>query len=98
MGVIVGSPTFAGGSSYFFDEFDSRRTTNPGRLCRGDADNNNAVNVFDIGAIVAEMQQPANPAVLTSGQPDFNEDGTVNVFDIGAMVPAIQANTQCSAL
>ncbi len=98
LGVMNGTPTFAGGSSYFFDEFDSRRTTDPGRLCRGDADNNNAVNVFDIGAMVPEIQQPANPAVLTQGQPDFDENGSVNVFDVGAMVPAIQANTQCSAL
>lgn len=101
LGIIAGAPTVT--NAVFFDEFDSRRTTNPGRLCRGDAgggvggvpDGN--INVFDIGAIVPEIQQPANAAVLTKGQADANEDGAINVFDIGALVPLIQANTACSA-
>jgi hypothetical protein len=96
MGIITGAPTVT--APVFFDEFDSRRTTSPGRLCRGDANNDNNINVFDIGALVPEIQQPANAAVLTVGQPDFTEDGAVNVFDIGALVPVIQANTACSAL
>ena len=96
MGIITGAPTLT--APVFFDEFDSRRTTSPGRLCRGDANNDNNINVFDIGALVPEIQQPTNAAVLTAGQPDFNEDGLTNVFDIGGLVPVIQANTACSAL
>lgn len=96
LGLIAGAPTVT--AAVHLDEFDSRRTTSPGRLCRGDANNDNAVNVFDIGAMVPEIQQPGNAAVLTVGQPDFNEDGGIDVFDIGAMVPAIQANTACAAL
>jgi|GEM_PF-2549806 len=100
LGIIVGAPTVT--NAVFFDEFDSRRTTNPGRLCRGDASGagglpDGAINVTDIGAMVPEILAPLNVAVLTKGQPDANEDGAVNVTDIGVLVPLILANTLCSA-
>ncbi len=95
IGLIAGTPTVT--APVFFDEYDSRRTTAPGRLCRGDANGDGNLNVFDIGAMVPEIQAPLNPAVVTSGQPDANEDGTINVFDIGVMVPLITANTPCAA-
>ena len=96
LGLISGAPTVT--NPVHFDEFDSRRTTSPGRLCRGDANGDSTVNVTDIGAKVAEILAPANPAVLTTGQPDTNESGGVDVSDIGADVAIILANTPCSAL
>lgn len=77
MGLITGTPTVT--APVFFDEFDSRRTQNPGRLCRADAASpaNNTVNVFDAVAIIND----AGGTTLSTLQPDCNEDGIVNVFD-----------------
>jgi hypothetical protein len=94
MGLIAGTPTVT--SAVFFDEFDSRRTQNPGRLCRGDAASplNNTVNVFDAVAVINDAS--GNPAQLSAGQPDVNDDGVVNVFDaVGVVTIAGSAFAAC---
>ncbi len=84
MGLVSGGTAVT--APVFFDEFDSRRTTNPGRLCRGDAASplNKVVNVFDAVAVVNDAS--GVPANLSIGQPDANEDGVVSVFDAVATV------------
>jgi hypothetical protein len=76
----------------FFDEYDSRRTTAPGRLCRGDVNGDRAINIFDRGGINAEIGT-GNPA---PGQPDCTEDGSINVFDRGCVNAQIAANPTCA--
>ena len=95
IGLIAGAPTVT--APVFFDEFDSRRTQNPGRLCRGDAASpaNNVVNVFDAVAIINDAS--GNPAQLSLLQPDVNDDGVVSVFDaVGAVTIAGSAFATCN--
>lgn len=82
----------------FFDEYDSRRTTAPGRLCRGDANADNVINIFDRGALNQDInaQSAIVGANLAVGQPDCNEDGDVNVFDRGCVNAQVNANPSCA--
>lgn len=75
--VRLGNLNSAGGVMNF-DAYESRRTTEIGRLLRGDANSDGNVNVGDITAVSNEIF--ATP--FASGQPDCNEDGNVNVGDI----------------
>ena len=64
----------------FFDEYDSRRTTNPGRLCRGDANNSSAAQGAGQNLTSGDAQAVFNEVSgggLAVGQPDFNENGLV---------------------
>lgn len=78
LGLIAGTPTVTG--PVYFDEFDSRRTQNPGRLLRGDANG-------DLSVLVGDAIQARNEALSGSttfvaiGQPDCNEDGQILVGD-----------------
>ncbi len=97
--VRLGNTEAAGTGTVSFDEFDSRRTTAPGRLCRGDANNSSAGNPAgqltggDAQAIIAESVGTA----LALGQPDFNENGSVTGGDAQAVIAAVLAATaQCS--
>lgn len=60
-----------------FDAFDSRRTTSPGRLLRGDANGNGAVTSTDA---VQALNEAVN-GTLAVGQPDANENGSVTGTD-----------------
>lgn len=93
LGLITGTPTVT--APVFFDEFDSRRTQNPGRLCRADAASpaNNVVNVFDAVAVIND----ASGTTLSTLQPDCNEDGIVNVFD-GVCTVAVAGGPSASCL
>jgi len=91
LGMITGNPTVA--TPVIFDEFDSRRTQNPGRLCRGDANNSGTVTALDRGAITGEL---ANPPVLALGQPDANDSGSVTSLDRGAITNLIGAGASCN--
>lgn len=71
----------------FFDEFDSRRTTTPPRLRRGDSNNDGVVNALDGAGVLAEF----NGTNIRPGQPDCNENGDVDALD-GACVLAIFNN------
>ncbi len=70
-GVTVTTPVF-------FDEFDSRRTTTPPRLVRGDANASGVVNTADVTNVLLEI----NNQGLRTGQPDCNESGVVNTADV----------------
>ncbi len=74
-----------------FDEYDSRRTTNPGRLCRGDANNNAAIQGNDRGAITNDIN-----GTLALGQPDCNENGLVQGSDRGCVTALIAAAATCN--
>ncbi|MGY6553803.1 MAG: hypothetical protein ACXIUM_04685 [Wenzhouxiangella sp.] len=64
----------------FFDDFDSRRQTRPGRLCRGLTNEaRDGLTLEDGQAIFTEFS--SDGAILAAGQPDFNEDGFVNLED-----------------
>ena len=88
---IIGATT--AGDTMKFDEFESTRstTTEIGRLCRGDANGTEPVNIFDRTSIVNEILGNA----LGQGQPDCNEDGGVNVFDRTCIVNIILAGGAC---
>jgi hypothetical protein len=96
LGLISGAPTVA--STVYFDEFDSRRTQNPGRLCRGDVgggaggatDGN--INVSDRVVITNEILETA----VALGAPDVTEDGLVNVSDRVAVTNLILDGASCN--
>lgn len=94
LGLIAsaGSPTVT--APVYFDEFDSRRTTNPGRLCRGDANNDTAIGSQDRIIVTNEiLSSGATPAI---GQPDANEDGAVGSADRIVITNLILAGATCS--
>lgn len=93
LGLIAsaGSPTVT--APVYFDEFDSRRTTNPGRLCRGDANNDTAIGSQDRIIVTNEiLSSGATPAI---GQPDANEDGAVGSADRIVITNLILAGATC---
>lgn len=92
MGVIAGTPTFNNSTAYFFDEFDSRRTTNPGRLCRGDANNDTAIGPQDRILVTNEILGTN----VASGQPDANEDGAIGPQDRIVITNLILAGATCN--
>ena len=62
----------------FFDDFDSRRISRPGRLLRGDANDDGQIDLGDVIAANAESLGGA----LAAGQPDCNEDGQIDLGDV----------------
>ena len=81
---VVGFPdgvSLTSASPMFFDDFDSRRQTRPGRLCRGLTDENrDELTNVDVLAIFEEFASEGE--TLAGGVPDFNEDGVVNNNDL----------------
>ena len=65
----------------FFDDFDSRRISRPGRLLRGDANDDGIINFLDVSAARNEALGNA----LAAGQPDCTENGTVNFLDVSCI-------------
>lgn len=97
LGWISGGSLPVGGRAPNFDEYDSRRTSDVGFLCRADANLDGALNIFDRGIINQDINAQAGvPGQnLAIGQPDVNEDGVVNVFDRGGMNGLIVAAAVC---
>lgn len=88
MGKIAGSGT----GFMNFDAFDSRRTTNPGRLCRGDANGDNSYGSGDRVQMTNEILGTA----LAVGQPDTNEDGNLGSADRVQVTNLILAGATCN--
>jgi hypothetical protein len=93
--VTVGARVFNGGITV--DAYDSRRATVPPALCRGNAataDTTQTRNVFDISAIIGEM----NGTLPSSAEstPDCTQDGLVNVFDISCVIGFMNSTPACS--
>ena len=81
LGAIPSPATVPSSGVIFFDDYDSRRDTVPGRLLAGDANGDGTVNIFDVVAARNEILGNSVP----DGIPDCNEDGTVNIFDVVCM-------------
>ncbi|MCX7562769.1 dockerin type I domain-containing protein [Xanthomonadaceae bacterium XH05] len=77
----VSSGTISGSTKFGFDAFESTRSEDTviGRLCRGDATGDGALNIQDRIRLNNELNSfGANAA---PGQPDCNENGTINTQD-----------------
>ena len=72
-----------------FDAYESRRSTEIGRLCVGDADNSGGRGLGDLQAIFAEFQF----GMLASGQPDADENGSVGLGDLQTVFEIFQFGT-----
>jgi hypothetical protein len=94
LGLIAGSPTVDPTAPVYFDEFDSRRTQNPGRLCRGDANNDTAIGSQD--RIVVTNEILSSGATPATGQPDANEDGAIGSQDRIVITNLILAGATCN--
>jgi len=94
LGLIAAATTPTVTAPVYFDEFDSRRTTNPGRLCRGDANNDTAIGSADRIVVTNEiLSTGSTPAI---GQPDANEDGFVASADRIVITNLILAGATCN--
>lgn len=76
LGNVSGADT---GGSIDFDDFDSRRMERPGRLCRGDTNDDGQVTQVDMLTIFAEVASGGTS--FADGQPDYNEDGSISQID-----------------
>lgn len=92
MGAISGTGT----GTVFVDEYEASRAAvgaDPfGMICRGDANGDGSINVFDTIQTINERLN----GTLVAGQPDCNEDGTVNVFDTICVIGLRLAGTTCN--
>lgn len=79
--VQLGNLSAAAGS-LSFDAYESRRTTEVGRLLRGDADGNSTVGGGDITAIIDEFLN----GNIAEGQPDCDENGSIGAGDISCII------------
>ncbi|QKK03524.1 MAG: hypothetical protein HND55_13145 [Pseudomonadota bacterium] len=68
------------GGTIDFDDFDSRRISRPGRLCRGDTDDNVSISLADLNAVGNEVI--SGGTVISGGQPDYDENGVVGFSDL----------------
>jgi hypothetical protein len=96
LGVIAGpvpGVNAAGEAAVYFDEFDSRRTTNPGRLCRGDANGSGQITAGDRSAVTAEL---GSSPTLAAGQPDCNESGSVTSADRSCITQRLSLSDPCA--
>jgi len=86
--IRLGNLNGAGGALNF-DAYESRRTTEIGRLCVGDADGSGERGLGDLQAIFEEFQF----GTLASGQPDADENGDVGLGDLQTVFEIFQFGT-----
>jgi hypothetical protein len=70
----------ASGGNVITDRFESRRNTDPGFLCRGDANADTVISGPDV--IQARNESLGGSASMALGQPDANEDGVISGPDV----------------
>ena len=87
----LGNTNAGAAGTYFFEEFDSRTTQAPGRLCRGDANGNGLIQGTDRTVITNETL-----GTFASGQPDCNENGAVQGTDRTCVSNLVLANATCA--
>lgn len=77
LGVVSGTAS----APFNFDSFESTRSESSeiGRLCRGDVNNDGTFNVQD--RIMLNLELTSAGATPAPGQPDCNEDGSINTMD-----------------
>ena len=99
LGILNGAEAGVTGSADF-DDFDSRRTTRPGRLCRGltvpegtGTGQRAALALADVSAVFAEVSSFG--VISAGGQPDFDRNGTVTLGDVSAIFSRV-SNFQTS--
>lgn len=76
LGNVGGANT---GGTIDFDDFDSRRVSRPGRLCRGLTDETRDLLTFSDAIEI--FNDAVSPTTFVAGQPDYNEDGLVTFSD-----------------
>lgn len=91
LGLIAAAAAPTVTAPVYFDEFDSRRTTNPGRLCRGDSNGNLSITAADRTAITNELA-----GTVAAGQPDCNESGVVTATDRTCVTNLLAAIATCN--
>lgn len=90
LGMITGTATVA--APVYFDEFDSRRTQSPGRLCRGDSNGNTSLTGGDAQAVINEVVNGA----VNIGQPDCSENGLVTGGDAQCIITLVTNGATCT--
>ena len=90
LGWISGGSTAA---IVLVDAYESRRATQIGRVCRGDADGSNVRDAADQSSIANEFLGVG----LAPLQPDCNEDGQVDAADAICTRNLAAAGTNCNA-
>lgn len=87
----LGNTNAAAVGNYYFEEFDSRTTAIPPRLCRGDANGNGFIQGTDRTAISNEIT-----GAPVAGQPDCTENGSVQGTDRTCVSNQILAGATCN--
>ena len=97
MGNVAAAGVAQASTTVDFDDFDSRRSSNPGRLCRGLTDQTRDSLTF--GDAIAIFSDASSAAFVAPGQPDYDENGLVTFGDaIAVFNRAAGASTRpCAA-
>lgn len=90
LGNVTGGPA---GNAITVDSYESRRTTPIGRLCRGDADNNNTLSIADRSAITTELGSFGN--TRAPGTADCDENGQIQIADRSCVTQRLGAFQNC---
>jgi hypothetical protein len=91
--VQLGNLTGGSSGAITVDSYESRRTTPIGRLCRGDADNDNQLSIADRTAITNEVNSFGS--TRAPGTPDCNEDGAITTADRTCVSQRLSAFQNC---
>ena len=93
----INGATLAQTTAIDFDDFDSRRSTFPGRLCRGlTNESRSSLDFDDVLAIFGEVASGGGNAA--GGQPDFDENGEIDFDDVLGVFGRIAAGNDACAV